>query len=294
MIRENVPLAPFTSWRVGGPARYLAEPTSVEELEQSLIWARERELPCFVMGKGSNLLVADEGFPGLVIRMGDKFSTVTVEAEHVRALAGCSTLSLVKTAGSSGRGGLGFLSTIPGTIGGCVYMNAGAHGASVAEVLTRAWVLLNGKVHEVPADQMGFSYRHSRLHDEGGVVVEAEFRTLAASADAVQNEVSALAKWRRERQPQALSAGSVFTNPPESAAGHLIETAGGKGLRRGGAEVSTKHANFIVNAGGATASDINGLIGEVQCLVYAAHGLWLHPEVRGVGLSVGERPRVHP
>ncbi|MBO9542745.1 UDP-N-acetylmuramate dehydrogenase [bacterium] len=287
-LRENVPLAPFTSWRVGGPARYFFEPDSVPALQEALGWAAREGLKVFVLGKGSNLLISDEGFDGLVIRLGSAMGAVSVEGETVRAGAGCATNILMKACAEQDRGGFEFLTTIPGTLGGVVFMNGGAHGACMADFLVEATVLMPDLSIRVFSNaEMGYSYRHSRLHDEGGVVLEAVLRTEPKPKAEVQQAVSELAKWRRARQPQGLSAGSVFTNPPGTSAGRLIEEAGCKGLTVGRAQVSEVHANFFVNMGGAKAEDLLSLIVEVQRRVHAAHGLWLHPEVRGVGCTVG-------
>lgn len=289
-VRENVPLAPFTSWRVGGPARFFVEPDSPAALSEALAWAHARSLPVFVLGKGSNLLISDEGFDGLVIRLGSAMGAVSVEGDTVRAQAGCATSAVVRAASEHDRGGIAFLTTIPGTVGGVVFMNGGAHGACVADVLVEATVLApDGTIRVLSNAEMGYTYRHSRLQDEGGLVLEAVLRTVPQPKAEVQKEVSDLAKWRRARQPQGLSAGSVFTNPPGTSAGKLIEEAGCKGLVVGGAQVSPVHANFFVNTGGATASDLLSLIAQVQKKVHAVHGIWLHPEVRGVGCTVGLR-----
>ena len=287
-IRENVPLATLTSWRVGGPARYFAEPTSVEEIRELLAWAQREAKPWLVIGKGSNLLISDAGFDGLVIRLGDKFGAVTVENGLLRAQAGCSTMNAIKAGAQAGWGGAEFLSSIPGTIGGTVYMNAGAHGGCVADVLVEATLLLpDGTIVVEPASALGFRYRYSNVRERQAVVLEAVIRLQPKAAEDVQAEMKSLSKWRRERQPQGLSAGSVFTNPPQASAGKLIEDAGLKGETVGRAQVSPVHANFIVNMGGATASDVNALITRVQERIFALHGFWLHPEVRGVGFSVG-------
>jgi UDP-N-acetylmuramate dehydrogenase len=287
-IRENVPLATLTSWRVGGPARFFAEPASVSEVKELMSWAKTESLPWMVIGKGSNLLIADAGFPGLVIRLGDKFGAVSVEDGLLRAQAGCSTMTAVKAGAQAGWGGVEFLSTIPGTIGGTVFMNAGAHQSCMADILVEATLLLpDGSVVTEPATGLAYRYRYSNLRERGAVVLEAVIRLKPKAAEAVQEEVKALSKWRRERQPQGLSAGSVFTNPAMASAGKLIEDAGLKGETVGRAQVSTVHANFIVNLGGATAADVNALITRVQERIHALHGFWLHPEVVGVGLDVG-------
>ena len=293
-LREHVPLAPLTSWRVGGPARYFLEPTSREDLKWALGWAHEQSLPFFVIGKGSNLLVSDEGFDGLIIRLGERMGSVSWEDDLVRADAGGATSTLVKSAAKEDRGGLEFLSTIPGTVGGVVFMNAGAHGASVSDWLESAEVLFpDGRILSQSPQDLAYAYRSSNLRARGGIVLSAKFRTVARPKEIIQKTISELARWRRERQPQGLSSGSVFTNPPGDSAGRLIEAAGLKGLTIGRAQVSPVHANFFVNLGGASASDLQLLIQEVQEKVHAVFGLWLHPEVQGVGAPVGRTEALH-
>lgn len=286
--REGVVLAPFTSWRVGGPARFFAEPADSREVAEALAWARERGYPWLVMGKGSNLLVADEGFEGLIIRLGERFGRCQIEGELAWAQAGCSNHALVRAAADAGRGGISFLSTIPGTVGGAIAMNAGAHGACVQEVLVEAEVLEpDGTQHVLAPHELGFAYRACALRGRGSVALAARFRTMPAPSQEIQAQVAELARWRRERQPQGLTAGSVFANPPGDSAGRLIESAGCKGLTVGRAQVSDVHANFFLNLGGATARDLRELIDQVQARVHAAAGVWLAPEVQGVGCRVG-------
>lgn len=287
-IRKNVSLAKLTTWRVGGPARFFTEPRSIDEVKAAVAWAQKEGHRWLVIGKGSNLLIADAGYPGLVIRLGEKFGAVKVADGRLRAQAGASTMRAVTAAAQEGWGGVEFLSSIPGTIGGAVYMNAGAHGACVADLLLEAELLLpDGTIVVEPAEALGFRYRYSNVRERQAVVLEAVFQLQPKDASEVQDEIKALSRWRRERQPQGLSAGSVFTNPSMASAGKLIEEAGLKGETVGGAQVSPVHANFIVNLGGATAADVNALITRIQERIYAKHGFWLHPEVRGVGLSVG-------
>lgn len=293
-LRENVPLATLNTWRVGGPARYFAEPQSVGEIQALLRWAEKEGMPWLIIGKGSNLLISDAGYPGLVIRLTEKFGAVTVSGGRLTAQAGCSTMTAVRTAAQAGWGGIEFLSTIPGTIGGTVFMNAGAHHSCMADILESATLLLpDGTIVTEPVTELGYRYRYSNLRERGAVVLEAVIRLSARKTEEVLEEVKALSKWRRERQPQGLSAGSVFTNPEIASAGKLIEEAGLKGETVGRAQVSPVHANFIVNQGGATAADINALITRIQERIFARHGFWLHPEVRGIGLQVGHPEAIH-
>lgn len=295
-VRENVRLAPFTTWQVGGPARYFLEPTTVAEIEAAVRWAIAAGLPWRTIGKGSNLLVADAGFPGLVIRLQNQFAAVNVVPEGdtavVTAQAGLNCALFVMAGINAGYGGLEPLVGVPGTMGGAIAMNASAHGKAVSEGFLDGRVLTrDGVVETWQAADFQFAYRHSRLHDEPAVFLEGRWRLGAVDKAAAKARVMELQKWRNEKQPTNFpSGGSTFRNPDgdHPAAGALIEAVGAKGLKRGNAEVSEKHANFIVNRGGATAADINGLIIELQTRVFAQYGVKLRPEVVGLGLTVGE------
>lgn len=295
-VREDVRLAPFTTWQVGGPARYFLEPTSVAEIEAAVRWAIAQGLPWRTIGRGSNLLVADEGFPGLVIRLANQFSAASVaaEGEHgvITAQAGLNCAQFVMTGINAGYGGLEPLVGVPGTVGGAIAMNASAHGKAISEGFLEGRVLTpQGVIETWPAEAFAFRYRHSRLHDEPAVFLEGRWRLGAVDKAAAKAKVMELQKWRNEKQPTNVpSGGSTFRNPDgeHPAAGALIEAIGAKGLKRGNAEVSEKHANFILNRGGASAADINGLIIELQRRVHDRFGVKLRPEVVGLGLTVGE------
>lgn len=283
------PLAPMTTWRVGGPALDYAEPRNADEVLACIRRAEAVGMPWTVLGRGSNLLVADEGFPGLIIRLVETYHGITVHEDRIVAQSGASTSAVIKAGMEVGLGGITFLSSIPGTVGGAVFMNAGAHGKQTSEVLLGARVLdPSGELHWRTPEDLQLSYRHSCLMDRGGVVLEAAFRVKAQPGSEIRREFLDMAAWRRERQPQDPSAGSVFANPPGDSAGRLIEATGLKGYTVGGALVSPIHANFFVNTGKALAADINRLIYEVRAKVYERHGVLLRPEVRGLGLVVGE------
>lgn len=283
------PLAPMTTWRVGGPALEYVEPRSADDLLACIRGAQEAALPWFVLGRGSNLLVADEGFPGVVIRLVDTYHGITVQEDRIIAQAGASTSAVIKAGMEVGLGGITFLSSIPGSVGGAVFMNAGAHGTQTSEVLLAARVLEpSGEVHWRTPAELEMAYRHTALMDRGGVVLEAAFKVKAEEGSAIRREFLDMAAWRRQRQPQDPSAGSVFANPPADSAGRLIEAAGLKGHAVGGAMVSPIHANFFINTGNALAADINRLIFEVRAKVYEKYGILLRTEVRGLGLVVGE------
>lgn len=299
-MQERVSLAPFTSWRVGGPARYFLEPTSEEELLEALQWVRSQDLPWQVLGRGSNLLVADEGFDGLVVRLAEKYGRVRVEGDRIVAQAGASLSGVVKAAATAELGGGEFLATIPGSVGGALAMNAGAHGGTTSDVLREARLLLpDGRVVVRQGEELAFAYRKSCVRPDGAIVLEATFQFVPAPGDQVRAKVNELLRWRKAHQPVGPSCGSVFRNPEGTSAGRLLEDLGAKGMAEGKAQVSEVHANFIVNQGGATAGQIDRLIRRLQELALAERQIWLHPEVVGVGLSVGllsnpARPSVRP
>lgn len=294
-MREHVSLAPFTTWQVGGPARYFIEPSDVEQVQAALAWARERDVPWRAIGRGSNLLVADEGFDGLVVRLGNAFSQVRVTPEgafgHVEAQAGVPCAQFVISCNQAGYGGLEPLVGVPGTVGGAVAMNASAHGKAVSEGFLEGRVLLgDGRIETWPQEAFHFVYRHSRLHDEPVLFLDGAWRLPAVDRDEARTRIRELQRWRNEKQPTNFpSGGSTFRNPGDGlpAAGAMIEQIGAKGRRLGNAEVSEKHANFIVNRGGASAADINGLIVALQAEVEARFGVRLVPEVMGLGMDVG-------
>lgn len=290
-IRERVKLAPFTTWQVGGDARYFLEPASVEEVVEAVAWAREAGLPFAAVGRGSNLLVADEGFDGLVVRFGNRFNQARFEGDRLTCQAGLACAQMVMLGVARGLGGNEAMVGVPGTVGGAVAMNASCHGAAISEGFLEGTVLLpDGTIARWGHDEFNFSYRHSRLHEEPVFFLEGTWRLQAVDPAAARAKVIEYQQWRNRMQPTNVpTGGSTFRNPgePHPAAGALIERVGAKGLRIGGAEVSEKHANFIVNRGGATAADINALVSELQKRVFESHGVMLRPEVVGLGLTVG-------
>jgi UDP-N-acetylmuramate dehydrogenase len=290
-MRTDVKLSAFTHWQVGGPARYFFEPGSVEDVAAALDWARAHDLPWVVIGRGSNTLVADEGFPGLVIRMGDAFAAATFEDGHMHAQAGLALAKMVVAGHTHGLGGLEPMVGVPGTVGGAVTMNASMSAVAISDGFVSGRVLLpDGAIATWSAADFAFRYRHSRLQDERGIFLDGVWKLQPIDKEEGRKMVRELQQWRNTKQPTNLpSGGSTFRNPENGlpSAGALIEGVGCKGLRIGAAEVSPKHANFIVNLGGATAADINAVIREVQTRVHAAHDVWLHPEVVGLGLTVG-------
>ena len=291
MPRSDASLSEFTTWRVGGPAEYLAEPSSVEETSAWLSWAHDHGMPCRVIGAGSNLLIHDDGLPGLSICL-RRLQGIQMEEDTgvMDVLAGERIPSLARRAARAGLHGLEWSVGIPGTAGGAAVMNAGAQGSCTAQWLqsVRVIPLHGGESFELRCDQLSYDYRHSRLQEEPLVVVSARFQLEPGhDPQRIGHVTNGNLSHRTTTQPyQQPSCGSVFRNPEPLKAGRLIEGQGLKGTRIGGAEVSTLHANFIVNTGAARSDDIDRLIVHVQERVEERHGIRLHPEVKRLGFSL--------
>ena len=283
-VRENVTLAPYTTMRTGGPAALFAEPRNAQQLTHVHQWAQEKGLSLLILGNGSNLLIADSGFDGLVIHLGRALSEVSVFANTLTAQAGASLAAAARAAAQASLTGLEFAAGIPGSIGGAVCMNAGAYGGEIAQVIVSARVLTPEGVRMVSKDELSLGYRSSAVMQNGWVVLEATFELAPGSPDEIKATMADLAARRREKQPlQYPSCGSFFKRPVGYYAGALIEQAGLKGYRVGDAQVSEMHAGFVINRGHATSSEIYRLMQEVQRRVQAQFGVTLEPEVRLIG-----------
>ena len=284
LILTDEPMSRHTTFRVGGPADVVIQPSSPDEVIAAIQAAKEMEQPVFVMGNGSNLLVKDGGMEGVVVLLGERMSKITREGRTIRAEAGAMLSRMSREALTGGLKGLVFASGIPGTVGGAVVMNAGAYGGQMSDVLVRAKVLTDGEAKWMSRDELEMGYRTTRPLKEGGIVLEAEFELEEGNIEELTAETSELSRKRREKQPLSLpSAGSTFKRPEGYFAGALIEQAGLKGASVGGAQVSELHAGFVVNTGDATASDILGLMKKIQDTVFELNGVMLEPEVRIVG-----------
>ena len=284
-VRVGVPLAPLTTFRIGGPAALYLEPESEADLVAAGHALVEAGIPLLVLGKGSNVLVADAGFPGLVLRLGRSYRWSARDGDRITAGSAIPLPALAGVALRHGLTGLEFGVAIPATLGGAVVMNAGAHGHEMAEVVEAADVfrLREGRAVSLPATDAGFAYRRSSM-GEDTVVVGARVLLATGEEVAIRDAMDDAREWRRTTQPLAEpNCGSVFTNPPGDHAARLIEAAGAKGRRVGGAWVSPKHANFIVAGPGASAADVVALIEEVRSLVASSAGVTLEPEVRLAG-----------
>jgi UDP-N-acetylenolpyruvoylglucosamine reductase len=283
-MKENVALSRFTTLGTGGPARWLANPETVEELVEFLAWADERSVPVATVGLGSNVLVADEGFGGLVIKLNGVLAIATTEGETLMAGGGTANAVCLHRARAANLGGLEFVCAIPGTVGGGVWMNAGAYGGDMAAVLSRALVADAAGTRWMTPDQLGLRYRRSGLR-AGQVVAGAEFRLQHRPEDEVKAIVAEMQSKRKAAQPtNKRTFGSVFKNPDhELTAGRMLEACGLKGFSIGGAQISPKHANFIENAGGARSADAIALIAEARRRASIEYGVRLDPEVQLLG-----------
>lgn len=288
-IRSNVSLKGLTTWKVGGAAQWYLEPHTIAETQSGLAWARLNDLPITIIGAGSNLLISDRGLVGLVIctrhlrHVATQFDN---ETRSIVADAGKMVASLAWQAARRGWGGMEWAAGIPGTLGGAVVMNAGAHGHSTQEILVSADVLnLDGSIETLTALNLGYSYRTSNLQSSSQIVISAKFKLQAASdPEEIKARTYRDLEKRHSKQPyDRPSCGSVFRNPTPEYAAALIESVGLKGYKIGDAEVSTLHANFIINSKDATASDIRELIYYVQSQVKARYSIELEPEVKMLG-----------
>jgi UDP-N-acetylenolpyruvoylglucosamine reductase len=283
-IEEGVVLARFTTLGTGGPARAFARPGTLDELAQALLFARERGLSVATIGLGSNLLVSDEGFDGLVLKLDGELARAEVEGDRLVAGGGAANAVCLHRARAAGLGGFEFACAIPGTVGGGVWMNAGAYGGDWAGILERALVVDgDGPVWRTP-DELGLGYRHSDLR-HGEVVARIEFRLTARPAEEIKATVAELQARRKAAQPtNKRTYGSVFKNPPhELTAGRMLEACGLKGYRIGGAQISPRHANFIENADGARSSDALALMAEARRRAHDRFGVDLEHEVEFLG-----------
>jgi UDP-N-acetylmuramate dehydrogenase len=284
-VRTAFPMAPLTTFRIGGPAALYLEPESEADLQAASQALADSGLPHVVIGKGSNVLVSDRGFDGLVIRLGRAFRWAARDGDRLAAGGAMPLPALAGVALRHGLAGLEFGVAIPATLGGSVKMNAGAHGSEIADVVVDIEVfrLAEGGTQRIPAADAGFSYRRSALPSDA-VVTAATAELRAGQAEAIRAAMDEARAWRRRTQPLAEpNCGSVFKNPEGGHAAELIERSGLKGARVGGAQISTKHANFIVAGEGATADDVRSLIDLVRREVESRAGVTLEPEVQLIG-----------
>lgn len=284
-ILKEEPMRLHTTFRIGGPAQFFVIPRTQEEAAAAVRLCRSEGAPYYIIGNGSNLLVSDKGYRGVVIQLFKEFSDINIEGTRIRAQAGASLAKIAAEALRAGLAGFEFAAGIPGTLGGACIMNAGAYGGEMKDVLLAVTVLTkDGEIREIPREELDMGYRTSRASREGWIVLGATIELARGDGKEIRAKMEDLKQRRTDKQPlEYPSAGSTFKRPEGCFAGKLIQDAGLKGLRVGDAMVSEKHSGFVVNCGNATAADVNGLIRLVQEKVREDSGITLEPEVRRLG-----------
>ena len=284
-ILFDEPMKKHTTFRIGGPADYFIVPTEIEEIRAVVSLCEEMGMPYYVIGNGSNLLVADKGFRGVILQIYKAMNQVKIEGNVITAQAGASLAQIAKEALEHALTGFEFAAGIPGTLGGAVRMNAGAYGGEIKDIRTKATVLTKeGEVVELSKEELEFGYRTSIIERTGQIVLKAEIELSPGKREEIKAVMDDLRKKRVSKQPLEFpSAGSTFKRPEGHFAGKLIQDAGLKGFRIGGAQVSEKHSGFVINTGNATASDVVELMRQVNEKVTDMFGVSLEPEVRRIG-----------
>ncbi|WNF35549.1 UDP-N-acetylmuramate dehydrogenase [Bacillaceae bacterium IKA-2] len=284
-VKENEPLANHTTWKIGGPAHLLVIPKNIDALMRTLSITNESKTPVFIIGRGSNILISDAGIDGVVIKISAGLDHLEVNGDEVRVGAGYSLIKLATILSKQGLSGLEFAGGIPGSVGGAVFMNAGAHKSDISNILIKTRIVYqDGTEKWYNKDEMEFSYRTSRLQRDHGFCIEAIFQLKHGNKDVIVAEIQRNKEYRKKTQPWDYPCcGSVFRNPFSYHAGKLIEEAGLKGHIIGGAQVSTAHANFIVNIGEATAENVLELIDYIKKRVYEKFQVKLETEVELIG-----------
>ncbi len=284
-IIENADMSRCCTYKAGGSARYLISVENIEELREALKMAKEKKLDSFILGRGSNVLVRDGGYDGIIIRLSGEFTLIESTQNVITAGAAATNVEVCVLARDEGLSGIEFMHGIPGSIGGAVFMNAGAYGSEICDYVDEVTFMDEDyNVVAKPSKDIDFGYRHTEFMDGGGIIISVKLRLTPSSVDAVASKMDALLSKRTSKQPMNYpSCGSVFKRPLGGYAAKLIEDAGLKGASIGGAEVSTKHSGFIINKGGATANDITDLIKLVQKRVKKNSGIDLETEVRIIG-----------
>jgi UDP-N-acetylmuramate dehydrogenase len=287
IVAENVPLGPYTTYKAGGPARFMTEVKDPAALDALVGSGVARDHPILVLGRGSNLVVADAGFDGLVVRLGPQFARIEVEGAEVRAGGSAPLAHVARNSVDAGLVGLEFFVGVPGSVGGAVRQNAGCFGTETRDRLIEASLvdLAGGGRREAGPEDLALSYRHSNVLATE-IVTEARFQAVPGDGEAGRAELRRITRWRRDNQPGGtFNAGSVFKNPPGSTAGEIIDSLGLKGLQVGDVSVSAKHANFFVAGPGATSADIRRLVHTVKDRVFEETGTMLETEIQFVGFE---------
>ena len=284
-VKVDEPMKRHTTFRIGGPADYFLLPSSEEELSGILKICKNEELPYFILGNGSNLLVSDEGYRGVIIQLYRNYGDITVKGNEIHATAGALLSQIAAAAKNASLTGFEFAGGIPGTLGGAVVMNAGAYGGELKDVLKEAVVMdREGNIFTVPVEKLAMGYRTSLVKTAGYLVLEAVIFLKKGSQEEIRDTMKDLADRRISKQPlEYPSAGSTFKRPEGYFAGKLIMDAGLRGYQVGGAQVSEKHCGFVINKGNATAADVCRLMADVQAKVQEQFGVTLEPEVKFLG-----------
>lgn len=281
----NEPMSKHTTFKIGGPADCFVMPSTIEEAIAVIKTVKEFAVPLTMLGNGSNLLVMDKGIRGVVVNLNERFAKISRNGNFIKAQCGALMADVSKFAGEASLTGLEFAVGIPGSIGGCIFMNAGAYDGEIKNVVNHVVAInADGELLEYTQEEAQFGYRHSIFQDNNNLILEVELKLSEGNKKEILAKMADLTNRRETKQPlEYPSAGSTFKRPPGYFAGTLIDQTGLKGLTVGGAQVSKKHAGFVVNIGGATAQDVLDLIKEVQNRVYKAHGVKLYPEVKMIG-----------
>ncbi len=285
-VKINEPMKNHTTFRIGGPAQMFITPESAGQIQDIVALCRQESCPMYIIGNGSNLLVGDDGVQGVVMSLYNKFSQYSIDGETITVQAGMSLMRLSVIAANEGLGGMEFASGIPGSVGGAVYMNAGAYGGQMADIVTEATVIdENNNIKVLSNKELEFGYRTSYVAKNNLIVVSVRLKLTKGDESTIKEKMADLAEQRKLKQPlEYPSAGSTFKRPEGYYAGKLISDAGLKGYSVGGAQVSEKHAGFVINTGNATASDVIALTDYVKQRVYEENGVELELEVKKLGL----------
>lgn len=284
-VLVDEPMKRHTTFRIGGPADFFLLPSTVDEVRGILEICREEELPYFILGNGSNLLVSDKGYRGVIIQLYRNFSNISVEGNEICASSGALLSQIAAAARNASLTGFEFAGGIPGTLGGAVFMNAGAYGGELKDVLKEAVVMTEqGEILTLPVEKLDMGYRTSRIKKAGYLVLEARLVLEQGDMDKIRDITKDLTEKRVSKQPlEYPSAGSTFKRPEGYFAGKLIMDSGLRGYQVGGAQVSEKHCGFVINTGNATARDVRNLMADVQRIVEEKYGVKLEPEVKFLG-----------
>lgn len=283
-VFTDIIMKEHTTFRIGGAADYFVTPDTINKVVDTVNYCRNNKVPYYILGNGSNLLVSDKGFRGVIIQIYNNLSNIEIYGDIARVQAGCLLTKFSRSVASNGYTGFEFASGIPGTVGGALTMNAGAYGGEMKDVVEEVKVITPEGMKVLHANEMNFGYRHSVVMEKGYIVVEAVFNLFKGDSEKIKKTMTQLRDMRKSKQPlEYPSAGSTFKRPEGYFAGKLIMDAGLKGYTVGGAQIAQKHCGFVINRSNATAKDVKELINHVQAEVKSKFGVTLEPEVRMLG-----------